>query len=290
MAGGVASPAQAALLVALGVVAAVALHRALRTARDRRCAQPQPAPAPPAANPTPAAPPGSIAAALADVRARIAALTAELGRARPPLLVAVSKTKPAELLREAYDAGQRTFGENYVQELVDKAPELPADCAWHFIGHLQSNKARVLCAVPNLARVESVDSEKIANALDKACAARAQPLSVLVQVNSSGEDSKYGIEPARAAALVRHVRERCPHLRCDGLMTIGALDYSPSPECLRRMLACRAAVASELGLDEASLELSMGMSADYESAIRLGSTSVRVGSTIFGARAQKQPR
>ncbi|KAJ1617410.1 hypothetical protein T492DRAFT_605475 [Pavlovales sp. CCMP2436] len=202
----------------------------------------------------------------------------------PTALVAVSKTKPAEVVREAYDAGQRVFGENYVQEMMDKAPLLPADCKWHFVGHLQSNKAKHIASLPNLACVESVDSVKIADALDKACATRKKPLSVYVQVNSSGEESKYGVAPADAAELYAHIRTKCKRLRCAGLMTIGALDYSPNPACFERMLACRKEVAVALRLPEEGIGLSMGMSGDYESAIRAGSTSVRVGSTIFGKR------
>lgn len=235
---------------------------------------------------TPPPPNSAVAAALEAVRARLKALTTELRLPVTPKLVAVSKTKPAETVREAYDAGQRIFGENYVQEMMDKAPLLPPDCQWHFIGHLQSNKAKHIVTLPNLACVESVDSVKIADALDKACSmsGRKKPLSVFVQVNSSGEESKYGVEPADALELVQHIRSKCKRLRCEGLMTIGALDYSPSPVCLERMLACRKEVAEGLGVPEASLALSMGMSADYEQAIRMGSTSVRIGSTIFGKR------
>jgi hypothetical protein len=272
-------------LVATGVGLALA-SLALLLAHRRVASTDKPsAPAVSAASPPPApAPAGAVGAALAAVRARIAAIAAELKLRAEPTLVAVSKTKPAADVREAYDAGQRVFGENYVQEMMDKAPLLPADCRWHFIGHLQSNKAKHICNLPNLACVESVDSIKIADALDKGCATRKGPLSVYVQVNSSGEESKYGVDPSEALELVRHIRTKCRRLRCDGLMTIGALDYSPNPACLSRMVALRKAVAEGLALPEASLGLSMGMSADYEQAIRMGSTSVRVGSTIFGKR------
>lgn len=111
---------------------------------------------------------GEVATALQEVTARLAAAAAKAGRAdHQPRLVAVSKTKPAEAVQEAYDAGHRVFGENYVQEVVDKAPLLPADCSWHFIGHLQSNKVKALLeAVPNLNMLETVDSEKLANKVD----------------------------------------------------------------------------------------------------------------------------
>lgn len=110
-----------------------------------------------------------------------------------PRLVAVSKTKPVSLLMEAYNAGQRHFGENYVQEVLEKAPQMPRDVHWHFIGHLQSNKAKALVqSIPNLYSVETVDSQKIANHLNRACegAERDELLKVMVQVNTSGEESK----------------------------------------------------------------------------------------------------
>ncbi|KAI3436435.1 hypothetical protein D9Q98_005852 [Chlorella vulgaris] len=230
---------------------------------------------------------GEVAKALQEVTSRIGAAAAKAGRAdRLPRLVAVSKTKPAEAVREAYDAGQRVFGENYVQEVVDKAPQLPQDCAWHFIGHLQSNKVKTLLeAVPNLALLETVDSAKLASKLDSTVAALGRPpLAVFVQVNTSGEESKYGVEPAECVALARHIQEQCPHLRFAGLMTIGMPDYSSRPENFQCLQDCRRAVCDALGLEEAAVELSMGMSGDFEAAIEMGSTNVRVGSTIFGAR------
>ncbi|KAL4457402.1 hypothetical protein ABPG75_012267 [Micractinium tetrahymenae] len=218
---------------------------------------------------------GEVATALQEVTARLAAAATRAGRDRPPRLVAVSKTKPAEAVQEAYEAGHRVFGENYVQELVDKAPQLPADCAWHFIGHLQSNKVKTLLeGVPNLAMLETVDSEKLANKLDST-------------VNTSGEESKYGVEPKDCVALARHIHESCKHLRLAGLMTIGMPDYSSRPENFQCLSDCRKAVAEALGLPEAELELSMGMSGDFEQAVEMGSTNVRVGSTIFGARVYK---
>lgn len=225
----------------------------------------------------------SVSAALEIVRAKI---NAAAGDQPPPRLVAVGKTKPVELLKEAYDAGQRDFGENYAQELVGKAPVLPDDVRWHFIGALQSNKCKMLITkVPNLAMVETVKSVKVANGLNKACEAIGrEPLSVMVQVNTSGEESKAGVEPEKATELAIHVARECTHLRLAGLMTIGMPDYTSRPENFTCLLDCRAAVAKELGVDPETLELSMGMSGDFEAAIAMGSTNVRVGSTIFGAR------
>lgn len=232
---------------------------------------------------------GEVATALQEVTARLAAAAARAGRDRQPRLVAVSKTKPAEAVQEAYDAGHRVFGENYVQELLEKAPQLPSDCGWHFIGHLQSNKVKALLeGVPNLTMLETVDSEKLASKLDSTVAALGRdPLPVLVQVNTSGEESKYGVEPKDCVALARHIHESCKHLRLAGLMTIGMPDYSSRPENFQCLSDCRKAVAEALGLPEAELELSMGMSGDFEQAVEMGSTNVRVGSTIFGARVYK---
>jgi pyridoxal phosphate enzyme (YggS family) len=244
-----------------------------------------------------AAPPRPAAAAAhrrrparPQVLARVEAAAARVSRPRPRL-VAVSKTKPAATVAEAYAAGQRDFGENYVQELLDKAPALPADVRWHFIGHLQSNKARVLVeGVPGLAMVETVDSEKLASRLNAAAAGAGRPpLAVLVQVNTSGEASKHGVAPADAPALAAHVAARCTHLRLAGLMTIGQPDYTSRPENFECLAACRRAVAAATGFPEAELELSMGMSGDFEAAIVMGATNVRVGSTIFGARLNPPP-
>lgn len=194
-----------------------------------------------------------------------------------------------------YEQGHRHFGENYVQELLEKAPKLPADIKWHFIGQLQSNKAKALVAgVPNLWMVESVDSIKLANLLNKAVAAaagqRAEPkLRVLVQVNTSGEAQKGGVQPGEeAVALASHIVSSCPSLHFCGLMTIGKLGEVASKyfELLAEEKArVSAALASSLPASElAELDLSMGMSGDFELAIQHGSTNVRVGSSIFGAR------
>ena len=227
-----------------------------------------------------------MAEQLSRVSARLLSAQREHGRSRAARLVAVSKTKPAAAVLEAYAAGQRHFGENYVQELVDKAPELPGDIAWHFIGHLQSNKAKVVARIPNLFVVESVDSAKLATALDRCVPRERAPLRVMVQVNTSGEDSKSGVEPSEATELVRFVASECPSLKVVGLMTIGRLG-DVSPECFQCLASCRdsvlaAAIQGVPGADE--FELSMGMSGDFELAIQWGSTNVRVGSTIFGDR------
>ncbi|XP_062161357.1 uncharacterized protein LOC133868472 [Alnus glutinosa] len=230
---------------------------------------------------------GVAAAALRSVLQRVQRATELSGRASHQVrVVAVSKTKPVSLIRQVYDAGHRCFGENYVQELIEKAPQLPDDIEWHFIGNLQSNKVKPLLAgVPNLAMVESVDDEKIANNLNRVVGSIGRkPLKVLVQVNTSGETSKFGVEPSGCVELAKHVSLGCPNLEFCGLMTIGMLDYSSTPENFKRLSNCKAEVCKALGIPEERCELSMGMSADFEQAIEMSSTNVRIGSTIFGAR------
>lgn len=207
----------------------------------------------------------------------------DAGRVR---VVAVSKTKPVSLIRQVYDAGHRCFGENYSQELIEKAPQLPEDIEWHFTGHLQSNKVKsLLASVPHLAMVEGVDSAKLANHLDRAVSAIGRkPLKVFVQVNTSGEPSKSGIDPPACVELVKHVKLGCPNLEFSGLMTIGMPDYSSTPENFKTLSNCRASVCKALGIAEEQCDLSMGMSNDFEQAIELGSTNVRIGTTIFGPR------
>lgn len=261
------------------------------------------APPPPAAPPLPSA--ADVQQSVCETRARIDALTAELGLPSAPRLVAVSKTKPLDLVLAAHAAGQTHFGENYAQELIGKAaelqqraPEIAPEIEWRYIGALQSNKCKALVAgVPNLACVETVDRPKVARALDSAVgdalgsgarAAAAGRLSVLLQLNTSGEAAKSGVEPAEAAALARTIAAECANLRLAGLMTIGAIrpdlpPDSPNPD-FAALHHARRDVAAALGCAEAELELSMGMSGDWERAIRQGSTSVRVGSAIFGLR------
>ncbi|KAL0052166.1 hypothetical protein WJX82_009014 [Trebouxia sp. C0006] len=234
----------------------------------------------------PAASEHKVAPALKDVLSRAATASKQANLKKPPRLVAVSKTKPKELVQEAYDAGQRDFGENYVQEISEKASQLPQDIKWHFIGHLQSNKAKaVVDAVPNLAVVETVDSVKLANKLNTAVKGQERgPLDIYVQVNTSGEESKFGVEPQDCVSLAEHVHKECDLLRFAGLMTIGQQDYTSRPEDFQCLAKCREEVCQALSLQLNDVELSMGMSGDFEQATEAGSTNIRVGSTIFGKR------
>ncbi|KAF7121130.1 hypothetical protein RHSIM_Rhsim13G0151100 [Rhododendron simsii] len=336
---------------------------------------------------------GVAATALRSVLHRVHQAAERSGRSSDRIrVVAVSKTKPVSLVRQVYDAGHRCFGENYVQEILEKAPQLPEDIEWHFIGNLQSNKVKpllrswletlpipegvllvrylgdpnefpnaqitadpansppsnsflfytpfcdfvcvkqevehlssmtrtgqafevsqllivlllnssqlcmfVISGVPNLAMVETVDDQKIANNLNRVVEnIERKPLRVLVQVNTSGEESKFGVHPSGCLELVKHVSMACPNLEFCGLMTIGMPDYTSTPENFKvvfllifisfgsvTLASCRSEVCEALGIAEEQCELSMGMSGDFELAVELGSTNVRIGSTIFGAR------
>ncbi|XP_038070891.1 pyridoxal phosphate homeostasis protein-like [Patiria miniata] len=212
-------------------------------------------------------------------------------------LVAVTKTKPKEMVLEAYKHGQKNFGENYVQELVEKSndEELLKACneiRWHFIGHLQTNKVKKVLESPNLYMVETVDSLKLANELNKTWQklAKGRRLKVMVQINTSGEEQKHGVSPSECCDLYDHVRQNCSALDVVGIMTIGAFDHDlskgPNPD-FQTLIQCREAICSKFGLAKEAIELSMGMSNDFEHAIEVGSTNIRVGSTIFGARNYK---
>jgi len=234
---------------------------------------------------------------LQAVRNAIAKAVEKKPSAAQPRLVAVSKTKPLKLIIDCYQAGQRHFGENYAQELSEKAndsecQELCPEIRWHFIGPIQSNKAKMIAKCPNLFMVETVGSEKVADILDKSISQEGkEPLQVFVQVNTSGEEQKSGENEEGAIKLCEYIREKCSNLKLAGLMTIGAFNHDlaegPNPD-FQRLIAVRAKVCEALGLSVNDLELSMGMSNDYEHAIDVGSTNVRVGSTIFGARAPKK--
>lgn len=204
-----------------------------------------------------------------------------LARGRGVRLVAVSKTKSCSQIMDAYHAGHRHFGENYIAELVEKAAELPRDIQWHMIGHLQSNKIKKLLEVPNLYILETLDSVDLADKLQRRLALASRTLNVMIQVNTSGETSKSGTDPSLVLSIVEHLRQSCPLLALRGFMTIGE---SGSDQDFTNLRQVRAEVASALSVPENDFELSMGMSGDYESAIEHGSTNVRVGSSIFGGR------
>jgi pyridoxal phosphate enzyme (YggS family) len=216
----------------------------------------------------------TVARALAEVRARIDAAALAAGRRPEDVgLVAVSKTFPASAIREAYDAGQRDFGENYAQELAEKRADL-ADLPgirWHFVGRVQTNKAKLVA--PSY-RIHAIDSARHAAAL-----AAVGPVSVLLAVNQGGEAQKSGVAPANALDEARAIAE-VPGVTLCGFMTLPPPDADPAP--LFRDLAALAEEGRRRGLP--TTELSMGMSHDFEAAVAAGATWVRVGTAIFGAR------
>ncbi|CAG8962481.1 hypothetical protein HYFRA_00014215 [Hymenoscyphus fraxineus] len=218
-------------------------------------------------------------------------------------LVAVSKLKPASDILALYsdpEVKQVHFGENYAQELMEKAEMLPKDIKWHFIGGLQSNKCKPLAStIPNLFCVSSIDSQKKATQLHlgRTTHPHLPPLNIHIQVNTSGESSKSGTTPGtETSELAKHVLANCPSLNLLGLMTIGAIARSKETAAgnenedfvllKREKERLEGELGSELG--GRTLELSMGMSEDFEGAIGMGSDEVRVGSTIFGVRPRKE--
>ena len=225
----------------------------------------------------------SIQHNLQQIRQRIHAAAESCGRDPQQItLLAVSKTKPVSDIREAWLAGQRCFGENYVQEGVDKVAQT-ADLAgleWHFIGPLQSNKSRLVAE--NFDWCHTLDRQKLAQRLNDQRPPHRGPLNVLIQVNISDESSKSGINVSDIPDLARQIAE-LPHLKLRGLMAIPAPseDYQSQLAVCRQMADAFHALQAEFsGIDT----LSLGMSDDMDAAIEAGSTMVRIGSAIFGAR------
>ncbi|MGD8112819.1 YggS family pyridoxal phosphate-dependent enzyme [Vibrio sp. TRT 17S01] len=230
----------------------------------------------------------SIQQNIEHITSQIESAQQKCGRARGSVqLLAVSKTKPATAILEAAQAGQVAFGENYVQEGADKVaffqenhPELTLE--WHFIGPIQSNKSRHVAE--NFAWVHTVDRGKIAQRLNDQRPDGMPPIQVLIQVNTSAEDSKSGINESEIFALAELISS-LPNLTLRGLMSIPAnvTDYSSQLAAFKQLAAVKQALVErfpELTLDT----LSMGMSGDMEAAIEAGSTMVRIGTAIFGAR------
>ena len=231
---------------------------------------------------------GEMAERLRKIEERIAQTALRAGRdPKSVRLVAVSKTKPAAAIADAFACGQRIFGENYVQELVGKQGELTQDISWHFIGSLQSNKGRQIAGRVDL--IHSVDRLSLAREIDRQWGALGKFCDILVQVNISREETKGGTSSEELLDLVREVA-RLPHLRVRGLMTMPP--FFDDPEGARpyfrrlRELAGEVAAAAIAGVE--MRELSMGMSGDFEAAIEEGATLVRVGSALFGERQYHQ--
>ena len=221
---------------------------------------------------------------LDSIEARIRKACERSGRDRNSVhLIAVTKTKPPEMLREAYDAGQRDFGENKVQEICRKKPELPDDLRWHMIGHLQRNKVRQLIGQTVL--IHSVDSYRLAETISAEAVKARIVMPVLIEVNAAKEDSKYGVMPENTEELVRAISV-LPGIHVEGLMTIAP--YTEDPETNRPYFVLLRQLAVDIDhkcIDNVSMgKLSMGMTGDFEVAIEEGATHIRVGTGIFGER------
>lgn len=207
------------------------------------------------------------------------------GRAREEvLLVAVSKTKPLSMLQEAYEAGIRDFGENKVQELMDKIPSMPGDVRWHMIGHLQRNKVKYL--VGRVAMIHSVDSLRLAEEISREAEKQKVTVDILVEVNVAQEESKFGVSVSQAPALVEQIAG-LPGIRVQGLMTIAPFTEIPEKNRIFFQKLKQLSVDIEQkSIDNVNMSvLSMGMTGDYSTAIEEGATCVRVGTGIFGERS-----
>lgn len=225
---------------------------------------------------------------LSEVEARICRACERSGRDRSQVqLIAVSKTKPVEMIREVYDAGVRTFGENKPQEIKEKYPLLPQDVKWHMIGHLQRNKIKYI--IERACMIHSIDSLRLAEAVNEEAARRDLIMPVLVEVNAAREESKYGIAPEEAEDFIRKISV-FQNIRVNGLMTIApftenASENRPYFRCLKKLLVD----INAKNIDNVNMcHLSMGMTGDYEVAIEEGATMVRVGTGIFGERSYGQ--
>lgn len=198
-------------------------------------------------------------------------------------LIAVSKTKPVEMLQEAYAAGARVFGENKVQEIVDKYDQMPSDVQWHMIGHLQRNKVKYLMG--KVVLIHSVDSLRLAEQIEHEAAKADIVMPVLIEVNVAEEESKFGTTSEAAMQLVEAV-SKMPHIKIRGLMTIAPFTDNPEDNRIyfRKLKQLSVDIKSK-NIDNVDMdELSMGMTGDYEVAIEEGATMVRVGTGIFGKR------
>ena len=215
---------------------------------------------------------------------RISEACRRAGRSRSSVtLICVTKTKPLDMLREAYDQGQRDFGENKVQEILKKKPELAQDIRWHMIGHLQRNKVRQL--IGQTCMIHSVDSLRLAETISEEALKAGVVMPVLIEVNMAEEESKFGVSAARTESLVREAAA-LKGIHVEGLMTIAP--YTENPESNRVYFAKLRELAVDIGekcIDNVSMGvLSMGMTGDFEVAIEEGATHVRIGTGIFGER------
>ena len=225
-----------------------------------------------------------VAENLEQVRKNIELACKEAGRdPKEVTLISVSKTKPVSMLQEAYDAGSRDFGENKVQEIMDKVPQLPSDIRWHMIGHLQRNKVKYI--VDKVALIHSVDSLRLAETIEHEAAKHNVTIPVLIEVNVAHEESKFGLKTEEVLSLVESVAV-FPHIHIEGLMTIAP--YVEDPEenrgIFRQLKKLSVDIAAK-NINNVNMSvLSMVMTGDYQVAVQEGATMVRVGTGIFGER------
>jgi len=200
-------------------------------------------------------------------------------------LIAVTKTKPVEMMREAYEAGCRTFGENKVQEMVEKQPQLPGDVEWHLIGHLQTNKVKYIA--PFVTLIHSVDSLKLLQEINKQAAKNHRIIDCLLQIYIADEDTKFGLSADEAEALLNDPElENLSNVRIIGLMGL-ATNTDDDTQIRQEFRGLKQLYDKLATINQKNVqfsELSMGMSGDYPIAVEEGSTLVRVGSAIFGSR------
>ena len=198
-------------------------------------------------------------------------------------LVAVGKTKPVEMLQQVYDAGARVFGENKVQEIMDKYDHLPGDIRWQMIGHLQRNKVQYI--VDKVDMIHSVDSYRLAQTIETEAAKKNVTVSVLLEVNVAEEESKFGLKMDEVLPLVQQISE-LPHVQVKGLMTIAPFVSNPEDnrEIFRKLKKLSVDIEAKNINNTTMSVLSMGMTGDYMVAVQEGATMVRVGTGIFGER------
>lgn len=219
-----------------------------------------------------------------DVKNRVVSACLRAGRNPEDVtLIAVSKTKPTETVQEAYDAGARDFGENKVQEILQKQPSMPEDARWHMIGHLQRNKVHQV--IGRAVLIHSVDSMRLAEQIEAEAARRDLDVDVLLEVNVAKEESKYGFFLEDAEEAIRKI-SAFPHVHIRGLMTIAPFVENPEENRgIFKKLYQFSVDINDKNIDNVTMGvLSMGMSGDFEVAIEEGATMVRVGTSIFGAR------
>lgn len=197
-------------------------------------------------------------------------------------LVAVSKTKPISDLMEAYEAGQRIFGENYVQELEEKQRQMPQDVQWHFIGHLQSRKVKLIASFVDL--IHGVDSLRLLEEINKQALKNNKIIDCLLQIHIAKEDTKFGLDEAELNEILKQVQnENLKNIKIKGLM--GMATFTENQDQIKKEFLHLKSIFDNISiLNPDSSILSMGMSGDYQLAIDCGSTMVRIGSSIFGGR------